>query len=177
MFEDVEARRRRKNRIFFARDSACLQGLSGALEAANRREVVLWAFACAEAALESLRLKQPCLLQPQNALAVCRAWARGDVRMPAARRAILDCHAACREWTDMESIALCHAIGQGLSAIHTPRHAIGLPIYELTAIVYRTGDGYELPVLERIAGYLEALDRVRGTDGQYPWVDFLRNAP
>lgn len=147
------------------------------LGSANRREVVLWAFECAEAALETLRLKCPRLEQPQQALTVCRAWARGDVRMPVARRAILDCHAACRGCTDGELISLCHAIGQGLSAIHTPRHAIGLPIYELTAMVYRLGDAYEIPVAEKLAWYLETLERVRGTDGQYPWIDFLRDAP
>lgn len=176
MFEDVELRRRKRNQIYFSQDSASLQPLSLALESANRREVVLWAFECVAEPLRCLRIKHPHLEQPQTALEVVRAWARGDVRMPVARRAILACHAAARELADRESACLCHGVGQALSCVHTPRHALGLPVYELTAIVCREGDNYPGPVMKRIEAYLKMLDWVRGTDGDYTWIDFLQSA-
>ena len=173
MFEDVQIRRKGRRRIFFARDSVCLQGLSESMEKVNRRELVLWTFECVQAPLARLKELHPGETRPETALEICRAWAQGDLRMPIARRAILDCHAASRDLEDMESVSLCHAVGQGLSAIHTPKHAIGLAIYELTAIVYREGDDYMVPVMERIEAYLKALEQVRGMDAQYRWIDFL----
>lgn len=55
--------------------------------------------------------------------------------MPAARRAILAAHAAAKETADPVSIALCHAIGQACGTVHVETHAIGLAMYELTALV------------------------------------------
>ena len=50
--------------------------------------------------------------------------------MPQAKAAILACHALAREWDSPEDIALCHAVGQGCSVVHTAGHAMGYPIYE-----------------------------------------------
>ncbi len=33
-------------------------------------------------------------------------------------------------------MALCHAVGQACSTVHVETHAIGLPMYELTALVH-----------------------------------------
>ena len=65
------------------------------------------------------------------------------------KRQILACHAAAKQVTGREDAALCHAVGQACSVVHTAGHALGFPIYELTAIVYRHG-------LERCAGAVEA---------------------
>lgn len=59
----------------------------------------------------------------------------GAGRVPAARRAILAAHAAAKETADPVSIALCHAIGQACGTVHVETHAIGLAMYELTALV------------------------------------------
>ena len=45
-------------------------------------------------------------------LEAARAWAAGDIKMPLARRKILDCHAVAKELANPEAIALCHAVGQ-----------------------------------------------------------------
>ena len=73
----------------------------------------------------------------------------GNKDTPEARRSILACHAAAKQVTGREDAALCHAVGQACSVVHTAGHALGFPIYELTAIVYRHG-------LERCAGAVEA---------------------
>ena len=41
--------------------------------------------------------------------------------MPVAKKAILECHAMAKELTDIADIALCHAIGQACSVVHTPK--------------------------------------------------------
>jgi hypothetical protein len=59
--------------------------------------------------------------------------------MPIAKQAILNCHAMAKELTNPADIARCHAVGQACSVVHTVGHALGYPMYELTAIVLELG--------------------------------------
>lgn len=59
--------------------------------------------------------------------------------MPIAKKAILDSHAVAKETEDRIYAALCHAIGHYGATVHVETHAIGLPFYELTAIVMECG--------------------------------------
>ena len=78
--------------------------------------------------------------------------------MPEAKRAILNCHAVAKELTNKEDIALCHAIGQACGVVHTVGHAIGLPIYELTAIVYKYGiDNCKDKLINRKKEYIDKI--------------------
>ena len=78
--------------------------------------------------------------------------------MPMARRAILEAHAVAKEVDDPEYGDLCHAIGHAGATVHVGTHALGLPIYELTALVIKCGkEAYEEPVKEKIAYYIERL--------------------
>ena len=96
--------------------------------------------------------------------------------MPIARRAILSCHAAAREQTDPVRASLFHAIGQACSVVHTPGHALGYPLYELSATVYSLGiQDCRIPVEQRVWEYetlllhcCKALPAFPGT-----WVPFL----
>ena len=64
------------------------------------------------------------------------------------------------------------AAGQACSAVHTPRHAPGLYVYELTAYVLRYGvDGCKGKIEERAAEYLSRLENIEGHIGDY---DFVR---
>lgn len=97
----------------------------------------------------------------------------GDVLMPVAKRAILDVHAMARDMDDPADAALCHAVGQGCSCVHTPKHALGLPVYELTAAFLK--GGRDLSSIERIVDtYLDALDQAV-SEAQKPrrWAGFL----
>ena len=76
---------------------------------------------------------------PRNTLIAAKAWAAGEIKMPVAKRAILNCHALAKKMTSPTDSARCHAIAQGFSVVHTTGHALGLPIYELTAIVRELG--------------------------------------
>lgn len=54
-----------------------------------------------------------------------------------AKAAILDVHAAAREADgDPVKQAVLRAIGQGLSAIHTPTHVLGIVFYGAAALAY-----------------------------------------
>lgn len=43
MYQDVEIRLKKKNKILFSFDSACLQELIALMEIQNKRVLVLWA--------------------------------------------------------------------------------------------------------------------------------------
>lgn len=78
--------------------------------------------------------------------------------MPEAKRTILDCHAVAKEISDLECIALSHAVGQACSVVHTVGHAMGFPIYDLTAVVRKLGiDKCEKAIEKRCKEYIEKL--------------------
>ena len=52
---------------------------------------------------------------------------------------ILAVHDYAKKTDDPIVQALCHALGQGCSTVHTVKHAIGLPMYEMTAMVKERG--------------------------------------
>lgn len=108
-----------------------LRPLVCALDSSSRPVVTLWALDRA-AALAPLP-------DAGQAFEVCMAWAYGRATMREARPYILALHRIARALDDPVACALYHALAQGLSTIHSPRHAIGLPVYELTAIVRRDG--------------------------------------
>lgn len=75
-----------------------------------------------------------------------------------------------------EDIAVCHAVGQACSVVHTAGHALGYPIYDLTSIVYRTGiEDCTEAVEARSRGYIDKLLywNAHFSDSQDGWVDFL----
>ena len=78
-----------------------------------------------------------------------------------------------RDMDDPADAALCHAVGQRCSCVHTPKHALGLPVYELTAAFLK--GGRDPSSIERIVDtYLDALDQAV-SEAQKPrrWAGFL----
>ena len=87
--------------------------------------------------------------------------------MPSARPAILAVHAMAKQLQDPGDAALCHGVGQGCSTVHTPRHAMGLPIYELTALVHHTPpELLTLRLEEKIQVYHQTLGPLFGLGGR-----------
>lgn len=157
-FDDALARLERGDAILFRKDSPCLAQLAGRLLSADRRTVVLWGLECAGRVEDRLGVMFPEDGRPAEAVRTCTLWSEGAVRMPEARRAILAVHGMARDVGDPIAAALCHAVGQGCSCVHTPGHAMGLPVYELTAILLEGGDGWEARAEDAIDGYLKVLD-------------------
>lgn len=173
--QDVAVKLKKGNKILFSEDSVCLQELVQLMSTQKRRTLVLWVFECGRETLEMFEDRYPDELRPRKAFDICEQWAQGNVKMPEAKQAILDCHGVCKEIEDEYSIALCHAIGQGLSTIHAKGHALGLAFYELTAIVLRNPDDYQGAVERKIKRYVDTLKYFeKEVDNLgYKWADFL----
>lgn len=186
--ESVSARARQGRKILFSREDECLLLLGALLQEQTRRTVALWAFALAEETVSALEKKHPGERRPREALAAARMWAAGEIKMPAAQRAILDCHALARELADPADAARCHAVGQALSVVHTPRHAMGYPIYDLTAAALEEGlsqksrlaqedmQNCRARIEERVRRYVSELVFQAGRAGEpgETWADFMR---
>lgn len=158
MFSDVEIKLEKGNKLLFSRDSQCLQELIKLIQRQNHRSLVMWALDTAKVPLSQFEAKYPDEKRPRTCLEFCEAWASGQIKMPMAKRAILDSHAVAKEIDDNEYGALCHAIGHAGATVHVETHALGLPIYELTAIVLKYGkDNFAGPVSEKIDYYYNRL--------------------
>ena len=152
---DAESRRRRGCAILFTPDSPCLGELRPMLEGADRVTVALWGLEQADRVAHILLDSHPEHDELAEVVRLCRLWLHGEVKMPVAKRAILDVHAMARLMDDPVDVALCHAVGQGCSCVHTSKHALGLPVYELTAVFLRSGNLEEL-----VSTYIDSLRRV-----------------
>lgn len=75
--------------------------------------------------------------RPKLALEAACSWTAGEIKLPQAKKLILQCHAAARE-AELNPVAQAsaRAIGQAASTIHSARHCIGLPLYGALAIAY-----------------------------------------
>ncbi len=99
----------------------------------------MWAFEFADETAQKLFERYPNKKRLGSAVLTSKDWAAGKVKMPVAKRAILQAHAVAKEIDSLEDIALCHAIGQACGVVHANGHAIGFPIYDLTAIIRKYG--------------------------------------
>lgn len=155
---EVSAKAKRHNQILFSKDSLLLDNLRHLTDQANRRVLTLWALELAEETVLLLTERYPEDLRPGEAIAASRAWAAGEIKMSIAKRAILNCHAMAKELTDPADISRCHAVGQACSVIHTVGHALGYPMYELTAIVLEHGlENCRDPIEQRVMYYEQRL--------------------
>lgn len=54
--------------------------------------MVMWALDCAKLPLSQFESKYHGECRPRICLELCESWARGKIKMPMAKRAILDSH-------------------------------------------------------------------------------------
>ena len=137
--DEVRIKLKKRNQVLFAKDMEYLQDLTMLFREQSHKTMVLWALDLAAESVAKLEEKYPDETRPREALEAAQAWAAGMIKMRPAQRKILNCHAFAKEIGSKEDIALCHAIGQACAVVHTAGHAIGYPMYELSAIVYRLG--------------------------------------
>lgn len=74
-------------------------------------------------------------------------------------------------------VARCHAVGQACGVVHTAGHALGYPMYELSAIVLEQGpEDCRNSVQARALQYTEKLlfHREQEPNLSAGWADFLR---
>lgn len=70
----------------------------------------MWGLDCAQLMLEQFEKEVPKEHRPRVCLECCTAWDRGKIKMPLAKKTILDAHAVAKEINDSEHRALSHAI-------------------------------------------------------------------
>lgn len=173
---EVQSRIKRKNQVLFSKDSEFLEDLTALIQEQNHRTMVLWAFELADETAGKLRKRYPDERRPEEAVAISKAWAAGKVKMPEAKRAILQAHAFAKEIDSLEDIALCHAVGQACGTVHANGHALGFPIYELTAIIrcYGVPECKEI-VEKRKQHYKDRICYWRENYESYPceWASFM----
>lgn len=174
---EVQAKAKRRNQILFAAESPLLADLHRLIAGANRRTLIHWALELAEETVLVLEVRYPDDHRPRKAVEAARAWAAGEIKMPLARRAILACHAMAKELVEPADIARCHAVGQACSTVHTEGHALGYPIYELTALARELGVEDCREVVEaRVRAYEQRLElwMDREKTNQQDWAVFLQ---
>lgn len=175
--DTAQARLRRKNQVLFRPGDELLQPLARELESANHRAAALWAWELAEQMAAELARRHPEDPRPAAALAESRRWGAGLCTMRPAQRAILDCHACAKEWNSPVERALCHGVGQACSVVHTAGHALGGPVYQLTALALELGfPGCREAVERRAAWYRERLAYWKQWEpgADLAWADFMK---
>lgn len=105
----------------------------GTLTDDDHRRLALWAAACAEHVLPLFAAAAPDDRRPAAAIALGRAWARGEVRMSEARAAGGHANAAAR---DLQGAARHAAFAAAQSALvaHVAAHELGAAAYAIKAI-------------------------------------------
>ncbi|WP_058764292.1 putative immunity protein [Exiguobacterium chiriqhucha] len=171
---EVELRLKRGNQLLFAKDSVLLIDLNEVIQAQDRRTLALWAFELADEAVQALSERYPDETRLKTAVQLSRAWAAGNVKMNVAKQAILQAHTVAKELDSFEDQALCHAIGQACSVVHTSGHALGFPIYELTALVRYHGVPACHSIIEaRMKHYMERIEYWSARTIEYEWATFM----
>lgn len=174
--DEVQQKLKRKNQVLFSKNSEYLQDLTELFSGRSHRVIALWAFDFANESIGIFEEKYPNEDRPRQALMAVQDWAAGKIKMRLAQRKILDCHAVAKELSNKEDIAIIHSIGQACAVVHTAGHAIGYPIYDLTAIIYRHGLENCVPIVEaRKQEYIERLFYWDNHLHDYKgvWADFM----
>ena len=167
----------RMRKILFDRNSECLQPLLALIEKQKHRTLVLWALEYADELTNRFEEKYPDEHRPREAVKISKAWAQGKVKMPVAKKAIHAEHNAATQISDdIVYCSIVRAIGHAVATVHVETHAIGGPIYALTALVYENEDENAQAsvakecdrLYERLLYWESAVDTV-----QTSWADFL----
>lgn len=150
------------NVLLFRKDSEILLALSKLLDSVSHDVAIRWALDLAEGSVILLEGRYPKESRPRTALESAIDWTLGGIGMMEARRAFLDCHSFAKELSSREDVAVCRAIAQACSVVHTKAHSLGYPMYDLTSLVHRHGvDGCERIIIDRVDEYMDLLFRVR----------------
>ncbi len=175
--DEAAIKLKRKNQVLFAKNSEYLLDLMILFQGQDHKVMTLWAFDFAAESITRIEEKYPKEQRPREALTAVQDWAAGKVKMHWAQRKILDCHAFAKEIDKKEDIAICHAIGQACAVVHTAGHAIGYPIYDLTAIIYRLGiENCAQAVEKRKQDYMDRLYywNAHCSDYKGEWATFMK---
>jgi hypothetical protein len=81
-------------KLLVTRESPCLQPIRELIEEQKHRTLVLWTIDCAPHVLSVFETRYPDDPRPRAAYNAAKAWARGEIKMPTAKRAAHEAHHA-----------------------------------------------------------------------------------
>jgi len=115
-----------------------IQSLLRLIETQSKATLANWAVDYSEKVILPLWNKHfPEDKRPMEAILAAREWLSGMIKLPQAKSAILECHAAARDAEgNPVAQAAARTIGQSASTIHSARHCIGLALYGALALAY-----------------------------------------
>lgn len=146
-YEKLLANKNKGRSLLFRCDDLFLVQLNELILEQDRQTIILWAFDISEKTMYYLTDKY-LDDRPKIAYETVKLWSKGEIKMMEAKRAILDLHAMAKEVEEKHDELLIHALGQALSCVHTPKHAMGYPIYALSAAVYHGASLEELEYMK-----------------------------
>ena len=106
------------------------------VETTDKRNLAIWALACAKRVLPYYEVEFPQDPRPRQALITLQDWIdTGEFSMKTIRGAALASHAAAREvGEDNPARSAARAAGQAVSTTHVKEHALAAANYALQAI-------------------------------------------
>ena len=147
-YEKILAKKNQGKSLLFRRDDLFLAQLNELILEQDHQTIILWAFDISEKTMYYLTDKY-LDDRPKRAYETVKLWSKGEIKMKEAKRTILDLHAMAKEVEEKYDELLIHALGQALSCVHTPKHAMGYPIYALSAAVYHGASLEELEYMKK----------------------------
>jgi hypothetical protein len=105
----------------------------------DRKTLAFWAADCAERVLSCFEEKHPDDDRPRQAIESARAWARGEIKVGAARNAAVAAHAAARATETPAACAAGRSAGQAAGTAHMAGHAIHAAEYAAKAAALAVG--------------------------------------
>lgn len=114
----------------------------GTLTDTDHHLLALWAATCAEHVLPFFEAARPEDPRPREAIALARAWTRGEVTMTQARTLAGHANAAARDLKGAARFA-AYAAGQAAAVAHVAAHELGAAAYAIRAVRAAATDGEE----------------------------------
>lgn len=105
----------------------------GTLTDSDHRLLALWAATCAEHVLPLFEAARPLDPRPRQALALARAWVRGEIKMAQAREAAGMANGAARDLSGAPRYA-AYAAAQAAAVAHVAAHELGAAAYAIKAV-------------------------------------------
>lgn len=172
----IKANLKKKRQVLIDKDNPLLYPLIEQLSSCNRATIALWGLYYVDIVINDLKLIDDIHYQEIKYLIdQTENWFYGYIKMSEAKKYILSIHGFAKKSNDAIAIAYYHAIGQALACIHTPKHALGIPLYDLTAQI-RAHNDVNIPMLNlSVMSYLDLLDKAKSDIHQLRYSSFLNN--
>ena len=106
----------------------------GLLDRPLHRLLASWAADCAEHVLPLFTANFPEDDRPRGAIAIARAWSRGETSVGEARKAAFAAHAAARSASDAAAREAARAAGHAVATAHMADHELGAAAYAIKAV-------------------------------------------